>query len=257
MTKRENILLIILGIVFIGAIFYLTIEWSVSSINESEKSISRYTDMIKKINETKKAPAIEKQTKKVFSDINKTETIEKILQDLNTFGIKPQKYQVINNTNGFFIETNIVCSSSLLIPYLAAIEKNKTVYSITNMNIKNNEDSISATIRYELKEIEFINNNKEINSRKIVNVFRPKRIEKVEVTKVQTKNEEVKEQIKDETATYSIIGWIKEGNSSYLYIKQKNINKLIKIVPENILEETTDYVIIQFDERKIKIQKRR
>ena len=76
MTKRENILLIILGIVFIGAIFYLTIEWSVSSINESEKRISRYTDMIKKINETKKAPAIEKQTKKVFSDINKTETIE-------------------------------------------------------------------------------------------------------------------------------------------------------------------------------------
>ena len=77
--------------------------------------------MIKKINETKKAPAIEKQTKKVFSDINKTETIEKILQDLNTFGIKPQKYQVINNANGFFIETNIVCSlfkSSLLWRYL-------------------------------------------------------------------------------------------------------------------------------------------
>ena len=257
MTKRENILLIILGIVFIVAIFYLTIEYSVSSIKESEKSIIRYTDMIKKVNETKKSSSKEKQTQKVISDINKTETIEKILEDLNTFGIKPQKYQVINNANGFFIETNVVCSSSLLVPYFIAIEKNKTVYSITNINIKNNEDNISATIRYEIKEVEFINTGKEINSKKIVNVFRPKRIEKVEETKVQTKNEEEKEQIKDETATYSIIGWIKEGNSSYLYIKQKNINKLIKIVPENILEETTDYVIIQFDERKIKIQKRR
>ena len=101
MTKRENILLIILGIVFIVAIFYLTIEYSVSSMKESEKSIIRYTDMIKKVNETKKSSSKEKQTQKVISDINKTETIEKILEDLNTFGIKPQKYQVINNANGF------------------------------------------------------------------------------------------------------------------------------------------------------------
>ena len=69
--------------------------------------------------------------------------------------------------------------------------------------------------------------------------------------------DQVKEQIKDETATYSIIGWIKEDNTSYLYIKQKNINKVIRIVPENILEETTDYIVIQYDDSKIKIQKRR
>lgn len=256
MTKREKVLLIILFIICLLVSFVFTIEYSISSIKDSEASIIKYNEMINKLSTKKQNNTNKIPQKIVVSEVKRTETIEKILKDLEDSGIKPQKYQIIDNNNGVFIETKIMCSYTALVPCFSLIEKNTDPYSISNISIKNTDSSISATIRYKIEEVELIQPEKEINNRQITYMFRPSKKEIVVEVKKDIKETEKKDEIDIKTNNYSIIGWIKERDVSYLYIKQKELNKAIKIPSEKIIEETDEYVIINLDEKKVLIQKR-
>ena len=87
------------------------------------------------------------------------------------------------------------------------------------------------------------------------NLFRTKIVKKENKTETQ-KIESPKQDIEDGTELFSIVGRINEDDNSFLYIKKKNTNKLIKVNSQNIISETESEYILLLEEKQIKIRRR-
>ena len=86
-------------------------------------------------------------------------------------------------------------------------------------------------------------------------MFRTKIVKKENKTETQ-KIESPKQDIEDGTELFSIVGRINEDDNSFLYIKKKNTNKLIKVNSQNIISESESEYILLLEEKQIKIRRK-
>jgi len=255
MTKREKILCIILITVIVLLSFFFFITSSIESIKETEKSILKYENMIENLKENK--DKFEKKQKKQINEIKQEEIdvpkmADCILDGLKQCGIIPQKYQVITK-NENFIEARFVCTKEQFHSYLFHIEKENPAFSIETINIVKKDLQLHVDLKYKLGEVTLINPNNRTHP--LYNLFRTKIVKKENKTETQ-KIESPKQDIEDGTELFSIVGRINEDDNSFLYIKKKNTNKLIKVNSQNIISESESEYILLLEEKQIKIRRK-
>lgn len=265
MTKRENILLQILLLLCCSCFFYFTFSSSFSMYSKSKKGITEYEAMINKL----KTAVIDITTEVViedevyeadFSEITVSDIAEMILNDLKKAGITPQKYQIIDSSNGGIIDTSIKCTNSQLTRYLCSIEEKVYPYTISNISIKTGKENVTATIRYSLIParivIPVITENKSNLEQLFRPVYKPVVTKTVVEKKTEEPIEELPEVIENGNDTYRFIGSISENNGeSFLYVKNVNTNRIYKIPLNEVLEDNGNEYVLFIDNKKVLISK--
>ena len=268
MTNREKILFKILILLCIILFFFFTFKNSFSVIKESRESINKYENMIMQIkknnyiNHTDNI-TITSELSEITEDINtitNSELTDLILEGLKKEGIIPQKYQLSTSKKGDYLEVTITCSGKQITNYLCSIESNIQPFMISNINIKNNPDNITISIRYIFQKTKIKKNNYKISAAILSKLLRP--IPKKNITSIPIKEtkepeiEEKKEIIENGNTIYKIIGHITENDGiSYLYLKNNNTSRVYKIHPNDILENDSDKYIVILNEKKVRIDK--
>ena len=257
MTKREKTLLVILFFLIVFCFFFFSFQNSLVQIKETKESIAKYTKMMENL-KSKKIPLNDANTIQIEDNILEETTVsviaDEIIRDLKKVGITPIKYQISKDKRSEFIEFSIVCDNTQFTQYLNSYKGDVYPYKITYLNLKNETDRINCTIRYSSIPSIIIKNEKN-NIAEIKNLFRP-------VSKKQTFQEKQtivnkkEEEIIMINQNYNIIGKIKESDGiDYLYIKNKNNNKVIKIAPEDIISSNDEEVIVIINNEKNLIKK--
>ena len=265
MTKRENILLQILLLLCCSCFFYFTFSSSFSVISQSKKGITEYETMLNKIKSTVTDTITEDVlTDEVyeadFSEITVSDIAEMIINDLKKAGITPQKYQIIDSSNGGIIDTSIKCTHSQLTRYLFNIEEKDYPYTISNISIKTGKENVTSTIRYSLNTARIVNPVMIENKSNLEKLFRPVSKPVVTKTVVEKKTEEpieeLPEVIENGNDTYRFIGSISENEGeSFLYVKNVNANRIYKIPLNEVLEDNGNEYVLFIDNKKVLISK--
>lgn len=255
MTVREKNLLIIFIILCIFCVFFLRIQTLLFGISEHKASISEYTDKIENIEKhsyKSKNPADEKAEVQIDSKTS-SEIADTIIKQLKENQIVPLRYQILNESKGVFIEVSIKCSNIQLIKFFKKIHGTDQPYTISNINLKTETESVSSLIKFSVipSSICVINDNTDFAVEKL---FRPVVINNAKVEKVNA--EKKQDSVENGNAKYSLIGRIKESDGQdYLYLKTIDTNRVLKISTKQIVSETSDTYIIKIDDKKILINK--
>lgn len=258
MTLREKNLLKILIAISIMIFFFVTFQYSVLQIREYNLSIAKYNG---KIVELEKRARSSREETVDNTKINKSsakstaEIADIIVTELKESGIVPLRYQILNDNMGNYIEVSIKCNGARISEYFRQMQKFSHPYTIANVNLKNDAEEIRATIRFMLlpSENKFIDNANDIPVERLF-ILRNKKLAKPSSKNniAETKNEI----IQNGDAEYTIIGKVKESDGIYyLYLKNNDSNRIIKVSPDNVLSETSDTYILKIDNKKISIQK--
>lgn len=270
MTRRENILLYILIFLFFGCLFFLACNYSVSKFKENEGLIIKYKSMLEKLESQKNLKVSTLNESKSSSSevltVSTSEITDMILEKLRLSGIIPTKYQISSSKDSDYIEISIRCSNIQITNYLASFSTEIYPYYISSLNIKTEPENISATIRYNIQNTEIKAEETSITKLQIAKLFRPEYkpkpiiptiIEETVTDAPEEKNPETNETIENGTSKYKIIGNIKDSDGiNYLYLKNINSNRVYKILPENIFENSESKYILKIDDKKIQIDKR-
>ena len=267
MTKRENILLKILLVIFTCAAFYLSFTYFTDGTVDNIKNAERYTKLTEKVNQARVQAEEERavleiinETEKV-EEINMSELLELILADLKSCNIRPGRYQISTKGKTEYVDFTLKCSAAQLTNYLAKTNDISYPYTVASTSIKTEEEGLSATIRYELIPEKImasgIGGQKTAIQKMLRSPYKPPKIVPVkEEKKVEIKEEKKpEEKIIDGNKTYKVIGFIKDSNNiNNLFVKTTS-GRMIKIPPENILEEDKEKYILRIDENKVKLNK--
>ena len=255
MTRREKILCFILIAVIFFVSFLFFITSSIESIKETEKSILKYETMVNNLKEKK--DKFGKKQKRQINEANKEEIdvpkiADMILDGLKQCGIIPQKYQVITKKDNF-IEAKFICTKEQFHSYLFYIEKENSVFSIETISIVKKDLQLHIDLKYKLCEVELINPDN--RTLPLYNLFSSKIVE-AEYKEQSEKFESIKKEVEDKTELFSIIGKVNEDGNSFLYIKNKKTNKLIKLNSQNIISEFENEYILLLEDKQIKIRRK-
>lgn len=254
MKGNEKKLLIILLFVIILAGFYIPIYSNLTSSKDYQASISKYTQSIENLQKQKTLYSKKTEDTKVLEQetLPLSDIADLILSELKTAGIVPDKYQLNENKNNNYVDFTISCSTNAFITYL--FNKQETVYPYTliNTTISTYPGEIKATLRYTNKPSQIIASEKSITKKTLISHFPPK---KTELLPVQ-KDEPVKQSpvIEDGNSLYKCVGYIKENNSNYLFIKTIETGKIIKILDSKV-EINVNSVIVEIDGKKYRLNK--
>lgn len=254
MKGNEKKLLIILLFVIILAVFYIPIYSNLTSSKDYQVSISKYTQSIENLQKqntlyskkTEDTMVLEQETLPL-SDI-----ADLILSELKTAGIVPDKYQLNENKNNNYVDFTISCSTNAFITYLSGNQDTLYPYTLINTTISTYPGEIKATLRYTNKPSQITASEKSITKKTLISHFPPK---KTELLPVQ-KDEPLKQGpvIEDGNSLYKCVGYIKENNSNYLFIKTIETGKIIKILDSKV-EINGNSVIVEIDGKKYRLNK--
>ena len=169
--------------------------------------------------------------------------------------IIPLKYQILNESKGVFIEVSIKCSNLQLVKFFKKIHGTNQPYTINNINLKTEAESVSALIKFSVNpsSIYVLNDDTDLPVEKL---FRPA-LRKSNNTKQETVNDVKKQDdIEDGNDRFSLIGRIKESDGQdYIYLKSIDTNRVLKISTKQIVSEESDAYIFIIDGKKILINK--
>lgn len=264
MTKREKVLLKILLLISTLVLFYLSYKYFADGINENLQNKDRYEKLIEKVKITRFQTEEEFAVQQIICDSEKvermtmSELLESILYELKTCGIRPERYQINSKGKNEYVDFNIKCSSSQFVNYLSKKADISYPYKMSSISIKTEEEGLSAQIRYELILEKVLNSDFKKERNSVQTILRspyrpPKEIPVIE--REVTIEEPVKENIIDGSDMYKIIGYIKDNSGvNNLYIKSET-GRMIKISPENIVEEDSEQYILLIDNKKTKINR--
>lgn len=257
MTNRESKLLIFLIFFSIAVLFFLTFQNSFSEIKESKQTIEKYTEMTQKL-QVKKQP--ENNNSKTTSNaaVNQiqstSEITDLIIKDLRRAGIVPLRYQISKDSKGEFIEVSLSCSNTRLANYFKQMKADIYPYTISVLNIKTEADKVNASIRYSVNPSKIVSSASE-KSYPIERLFRPV----YKNTAVQNTVVETPAKTEDNihyNNDYAFIGRVK-GNDGieYMYLKNPNTNRILKIAPKDIISEDNEKYLISTGTEKFYIRK--
>ena len=227
MTVREKNLLIILIILCIFCSFFIRIQTLILGINECKSSINGYTNKIENIDKRleKSKTTESNKTEIIIDSKSSSEIADTIIRQLKDIQIVPTRYQILNESKGVFIEVSIKCSNLQFVKYFKKIHGTTQPYTINNINLKTEAESVSAVIKFSVipSSINVLNDNTDLAVEKL---FRPY-VKKINNSKAAKSDNEKKEaSIENGNIKYSLIGRIKESDGlDYLYLKSKDTNR--------------------------------
>lgn len=251
MTKRENILLKILITLFILVLFYFYSSMKKTNIKESKNTIQKYEKNIQDL--SKKQNNIKTNTQQTATQEETSLSIitDELLSLFSKANIQPDRYQLNKNTVDFTITTSVYN----FLKFQSYTENKAYPYTLKNCTLKAEQGKIKATLSYANKSSE-ITQNRTYSVSKLQYLF-----PQPEVQETQNKNTQTTEQPVFENKTldagnyYKLIGYITEENTPYLYIKDINTSRILKIKKQDIVEETKNYYILKINEKNYKLQK--
>lgn len=253
MTNREKILLKILLVIIVLTVFYFPITNIKDSINHEKENIIKYEQAISKINNNKHSQEEDKETKK-FNNENKdlSEIVLLLLEDFNNNGIVPERYQLNDKDNNQYVEFTIDCNTYNFAKFILNSTNTYYPYTLISCSIKSEHDNIKGTLRYSNDECYIQEYNKYSSIKPINSLFyKTSKAISNEVTVIL----ENKEELEDGSTIYKSIGIIQEDSIKYLYIKNIETSRILKIKLENIIDTDSDYYIINIDQKRYRIKK--
>ena len=257
MTVREKNLLIIFIILCILSVFFLRMQTLLFGISEHKASIKEYTNKIENIEKRfSESEGLKNEKSEIQLDsISSSEIADTIIKQLKENQIIPLKYQILNESKGVFIEVSIKCSNLQLVKFFKKIHGTNQPYTINNINLKTEAESVSALIKFSVNpsSIYVLNDDTDLPVEKL---FRPA-LRKSNNTKQETVNDVKKQDdIEDGNDRFSLIGRIKESDGQdYIYLKSIDTNRVLKISTKQIVSEESDAYIFIIDGKKILINK--
>lgn len=257
MTNRESKLLIFLIFFLIAVLFFLTFQNSFSEIKESKQTIEKYTEMTQKLQVKKQS---ENNNSKTMSNaaVNQiqstSEITDLIIKDLRRAGIVPLRYQISKDSKGDFIEVSLSCSNTRLANYFKQMKADIYPYTVSVLNIKTDADKVNASIRYSVNPSKIVTSASE-KSYPIERLFRPV----YKNTAVQNNVVETPVQIEEKIQyknDYNFIGRVKDNDGiEYMYLKNANTNRILKIALKDIIAEDNEKYLISTETEKFYIRK--
>lgn len=254
MKENEKRLLIILLFVIILAGFYIPISGTLSSSKDYQNSISKYTQSIENLQKQKNLYSNESKNTEVYvqETLPLSEIVDLILSDLKSAGIVPDKYQLNENKNKNYVDFTITCPTAAFITYLSNNTKGNYPYTLINSTISANSGEIKATLRYSNKPSQILDSENQLTKKNLISHFPPKKTELLPVQKESPVKKEPS--IEDGNSLYKCVGYIKENNSNYLFIKTIETGKILKILDSEV-EINGNSVIVEIDGKKYRLNK--
>jgi hypothetical protein len=257
MTNRESKLLIFLIFFSLAVLFFLTFQNSASDIKEANQTIEKYTEMTQKLQNKKQ---IEKNDTKNSANVTESklqtsEITDLIIKDLKRAEIVPMRYQIAKDSKGEFIEVSLSTSNTRLAKYFKQFKADVYPYTISVFNIKTDADKVNASIRYSVVPSKIVNNSSSEKSYPVERLFRPvykNTVVQNTVVATPVKSEEKINYNKE----YIFIGRVKDNDGiEYMYLKNSNTNRILKIAPKDILSEDNEKYLVSSGSEKFYIRK--
>lgn len=257
MTNRESKLLIFLIFFSFAVLFFLTFQNSASDIKETNQTIKKYTEMTQKLQNKKQSEKNDAKGSITVSEsqLQTSEITDLIIKDLKRVEIVPLRYQIAKDSKGDFIEVSLSTSNTRLANYFRQLKADVYPYTISVLNIKTEADKVNASIRYSVVPSKIVNSLSDEKSYPIERLFRPlykNTVVQNTVSETPVKSEEKINYVKD----YTFIGRVKDNDGiEYMYLKNSNTNRILKIAPKDILSEDNEKYLISSGNEKFYIKK--
>ena len=257
MTNRESKFLIFLIFFSFAVLFFLTFQNSASDIKETNQIIKKYTEMTQKLRNKKHSEKNDTKGSITVSEsqLQTSEITDLIIKDLKRVGIVPLRYQIAKDSKGDFIEVSLSTSNTRLANYFRQLKADVYPYTISVLNIKTEADKVNASIRYSVVPSKIVNSLSDEKSYPIERLFRPlykNTVVQNTVSETPVKSEDKINYVKD----YTFIGRVKDNDGiEYMYLKNSNTNRILKIAPKDILSEDNEKYLISSGNEKFYIKK--
>ena len=257
MTNRESKFLIFLIFFSFAVLFFLTFQNSASDIKETNQTIKKYTEMTQKLQNKKQSEKNDTKGSITVSEsqLQTSEITDLIIKDLKRVGIVPLRYQIAKDSKGDFIEVSLSTSNTRLANYFRQLKADVYPYTISVLNIKTEADKVNASIRYSVVPSKIVNSLSDEKSYPIERLFRPlykNTVVQNTVSETPVKSEEKINYVKD----YTFIGRVKDNDGiEYMYLKNSNTNRILKIAPKDILSEDNEKYLISSGNEKFYFKK--
>lgn len=257
MTNRESKLLIFLIFFSLAVLFFLTFQNSASDIKEAKQTIEKYTEMTQKLQDKKQSAKTDTNGSVTVSvsQLQTSEITDLIIKDLRRAGIVPLRYQIAKDSKGDFIEVSLSASNIRLANYFKQLKADVYPYTVSVLNIKTDADKVNASIRYSVVPSKIVNTSSSEKSYPIERLFRPvykNTVVQNTVVETPVKSEEKINYNKD----YTFIGRVKDNDGiEYMYLKNSNTNRILKIAPKDILSEDNEKYLVSSGNEKFYIRK--
>jgi hypothetical protein len=258
MNKREHILLLALVLTVAAAFFYTTITSSQDTLRESEKGIARYEAAIQKIEaETIKAAGSDEDYDAV-QIISITDAADIILSQLKKQGITPARYQITGtNVQAQRVEFVYTCEPEALIRFAASAAETRTCsYTVTDAAVKQERDGgVSVVMHAAASPCRFLpaSDKGSDDVHRLARLFTGSRTSVTPADKVSA----VPSVPSPGTAKFRIIGTVRGADGvQYVYVKNAENNKLYKLAPDKIRENSDKRYILVIDDVEYEILKK-
>lgn len=254
MTNREIKLLQLLGFIIIIVVFYPIITASFSDIKDSKLSIQQYNKAIKEISiqEKSNVTSFEKNQKQLdnaeFYSISAITDL--ILSDLKKNSIIPEKYQLSETNGKNYVDFSISCTPEAFISFLINNSTDSYPYILISTTLNTEPGKIKASLRYTNEYTNIIASDKLIYPENLINHF-PKQTT-IKLLEQKEKPHEENLILEDGNLIYKSLGYIQENNTNFLFVKAIETGKLHKI-PINKITKTEEYIIVEIDKKKYKL----
>lgn len=262
MTNREKTLLRFLFLAIYLCGVYITFISLYERINQAETRIDKYTEAIN--NTTSKYSIIQDEPMdiiEVYPAITINQSISSYLSDLVKYGITATKYQINSENTVSSSDISFSCSASSLMQYFCHEYNNNHEYHLTYLYIKRNANDISGSMSIENLPSEPFNPESDIHIDPLLVCklfFKPI----IQNTPPQSEEDTFYMDAPTETpvvlgnSLFDIVGNIyTEDGTKYLYLKVKSSNKVIKLTPQQILNENERLLLFEFEGVKYEITK--
>lgn len=229
MSKGEMRLLYLLYLVIFSVGIFFTITFWSDKIASANEKVSLYQNSISKLKENYPLKKGEKVTQYKYSSIEDVNRF--FLEELNSCGIIPTRYEITGNTENKKLEVIFTTSHDNFIKYILGEGDSQIPYNVVSMTVKPSADNVNVVVKleaiYSLKE----SFNREIDILQLKKLLKYKPY--IQERKLELESEE---EVKFVNAydDFSYVGKItNEKTVTYLILKKKETGKIIKIPIED------------------------
>ena len=259
MSNRDRLLLIIRAASALLAFFYTTISSSRDRIREAEQAVQKYEAAVKKINlEAERNAAVSAGGNTPVTPLSITDTADRILSQLKESGITPERYQITGNgKNTQLVEFIFACRPEEFIRFLALTERTGTRgYTVTDTSVKRERNGgVSVILHAAATPCRVAGSEKteKESPYTLVRLFAEKKQQGTAAA-----HEAVPVSIPlQRTADFKIIGTVSGPDGvQYVYVKNTGTNKLYKLPPDKIKENSQDRYVLVIDGAEFEIRKK-
>lgn len=259
MSRRDRILLLLLALTAAAAFFYTTMTSSLDKMHESEKGIARYEAAVRKID----AESLQNSTPAggghdAVKIISITDAADLILSQLKKAGITPGRYQITGTgKNPQSVEFVYTCEPEEFVRFITSAEGSGTgSYTITDAAVKQERNGgVSVVMHAAAAPCRFATayGAGAEHSYGLSRLFTARHIERPQADKAAAAPSAPVQG----TAKFRIIGTVSGADGvQYLYVKNTENNKLYKLAPDKVRENSAARYVLVIDNAEYEILKK-